>query len=298
LAISLVISATIAHPQDTSGPIVPCVGIPCKGQEIQPWPETGAWYNPEQSGSGFTIEIQNGRMVAYYYGFDPEGQPTWWLFVGDLEVSEEPGVAWEAEGFPNRFEGGNCFDCEYEAPGDPEQLGAVRFEFLQRASLRLTLPSGSQQYMVPITYGSESKAYFAEHSDYLFPAMASSQIGALWYFAYDYTSAGEQRGPWEMDLLPLTIGQPRFLPQGRFDRPDGPVLAYSVTWYDTPINALGNGEIICELREFGDARVPACVYIFSSSLSFEIPVGNFTDSRIQGVAENGWRFEAFRAYLD
>lgn len=49
---------------------MPCVG--CESLVHAPYPETGSWYNPEQSGSGINLEIQNGYLVGFYYGYDAE----------------------------------------------------------------------------------------------------------------------------------------------------------------------------------------------------------------------------------
>lgn len=297
------IGTTCCLAQESSGPIVPCVGIACEGQEYQPWPETGAWYNPEQSGSGFTIEIQNGVLLAFYYGYDEEGQPTWWQFTDTLEASDEPGVVWVAEGPPNRFTGGNCFDCDFSPLEDTEQLESIRMEFLQRANMRLTLPSGAQQYMIPITYGSVERAFFADVTDHLFPAMDPesfpySEAQGLWYFIFDNALTGEEFGPWNLQFVPLQMSPATFYPEGLANRDPGPVLRYSLLWTESPLNAVIFGRIFCELKQTENGVEPGCVYELGQPPHYDIPIGNFTDSRIQGVSENGARFEAFRAFTD
>src|SRR5690554_2023153 len=44
-----------------------------------PYPETGLWYNPDESGSGFDLEFQNGIMAGHYFGYDANGEPEWYL---------------------------------------------------------------------------------------------------------------------------------------------------------------------------------------------------------------------------
>jgi hypothetical protein len=85
--------------QAQEGPYVPCAGISCEDPLYKPWPETGSWYNPEQSGSGLTVEIQNGVLLAYYFGYDDEGNPEWLMLSGPLEPGKDKdeGVLWQLE---------------------------------------------------------------------------------------------------------------------------------------------------------------------------------------------------------
>lgn len=49
---------------------------------------TGAWYNPEQSGHGFFIEVlSNNQILAAWYVFDNEGNQAWLLGIGTIEGS-------------------------------------------------------------------------------------------------------------------------------------------------------------------------------------------------------------------
>ncbi|MCF6300433.1 MAG: hypothetical protein L3J52_04870 [Proteobacteria bacterium] len=44
-----------------SGPTVVCVD--CENLTERPKPRSGTYYNPDQSGTGFNIEIQNNAML-------------------------------------------------------------------------------------------------------------------------------------------------------------------------------------------------------------------------------------------
>jgi hypothetical protein len=46
--------------------------------------------------------------TGYYYGYDAEGEPEWYLVSGTLLESETPGVMWELDVEPQRFTDGNC----------------------------------------------------------------------------------------------------------------------------------------------------------------------------------------------
>jgi hypothetical protein len=51
---------------------------------------SGSWYNPEQSGHGFSLEYsvlsdQTPVVVAYWYVYDSEGNPIWLIGRGEPE---------------------------------------------------------------------------------------------------------------------------------------------------------------------------------------------------------------------
>lgn len=46
---------------------------------------TGNWYDPHQSGHGFSLEVQpDGRLLAEWFTFAPQGGPTWILAIGPI----------------------------------------------------------------------------------------------------------------------------------------------------------------------------------------------------------------------
>jgi hypothetical protein len=44
-------------------------------------PQTGWWWNPQESGRGFFIEWQNGAANVAGYMYDAAGNPTWYLSI-------------------------------------------------------------------------------------------------------------------------------------------------------------------------------------------------------------------------
>jgi hypothetical protein len=46
---------------------------------------TGSWYNQQQSGHGFSVEVlPDGRAVIYWYVYNPDGTPTFLVALGDV----------------------------------------------------------------------------------------------------------------------------------------------------------------------------------------------------------------------
>lgn len=54
----------------------------CQQEYIKPTPYEGSWFNPEQSGSGFLIEVENDKLLGYYFGYTEDSKPVWTLFDG------------------------------------------------------------------------------------------------------------------------------------------------------------------------------------------------------------------------
>ena len=72
-------------------------------------PESGWWYNPDESGRGFNIEFQGEQVFIASFIYDAEGRQIWYSGGGELTEN-----AWSGE--LQRFEGGQCLQCEYTPP--------------------------------------------------------------------------------------------------------------------------------------------------------------------------------------
>ena len=293
--LSLALPASVLIAQE--GPYVPCVG--CDEMTHAPFPEPGLWYNPDQSGTGFKFEFQNGVMAGYYYGYDTGGDPEWYMVTGRLERSEQTGVMWELEAEPLRFSGGNCLGCPYQPPEEPDALPAIKIEFLQRAYARLTLSDGAIQYMVPIMYGDAGKRFFAEQTPYLLPLLTDPPpYPGLWALVFKESSE-EEPAPWTWFSGVFMIAEGyRSTAHGSF----GGAVVYEV-WQpvNPPEEAAPFGHILCDVDEtLGE---PVCDLVASgldpvNKPVFRIPIGNFTDSRFFGETEDGAIVQGFRLQYD
>jgi hypothetical protein len=56
-------------------------GSPAQAYE----PESGAWWNPAESGSGFNLELLDDMLAVTFYGGLPNGQAKWYMAVGRLD---------------------------------------------------------------------------------------------------------------------------------------------------------------------------------------------------------------------
>ncbi len=68
-SLTLIFSYTV---KAQTGPVITCVD--CEGLTEKSMPYAGSWYNPQQSGSGYLFDIQNGFLLGnnfgYYFGYD------------------------------------------------------------------------------------------------------------------------------------------------------------------------------------------------------------------------------------
>jgi hypothetical protein len=114
--------------------------VPGGSTAVQPAtnPEAGWWFNPNESGRGFAIEVQNNAMYFAGYMYDNSGNPTWYLAYGPM-----------ATGNPSLFQGewttfanGQTLTGAYVAPIQNNAMaGAVTLQFHNAYSATLTLPN-------------------------------------------------------------------------------------------------------------------------------------------------------------
>lgn len=108
-------------------------------------PETGWWWNPEESGRGFTIEVQDNTLFIATYVYQDAGQPVWYVASGKLwgygGSDPEPYVRARLQ----RFENGQCLGCPYQGRPDEDEDFAepIRIDFTSRTSGEITWNDGS-----------------------------------------------------------------------------------------------------------------------------------------------------------
>lgn len=112
-------------------------------------PATGLWWNPSESGSGYNIQVQRGRLVATVYSYAPTGEPVWYLAVGPLTNA---GGAVVATGTLDRYRGGQCASCTYQPPSMTGDDGAITFTFASPTAATVQLPGGRITQIQPMAW--------------------------------------------------------------------------------------------------------------------------------------------------
>jgi hypothetical protein len=101
-------------------------------------PRSGVWANLHESGSGYTIEIQEAVLVITIYSYQPGGAPQWYLAAGPMTNDQH-----NFTGTLDKYVGGQCISCVYS--GSPTLIGndgVISIVFTSETSATLMLPGG------------------------------------------------------------------------------------------------------------------------------------------------------------
>lgn len=109
-------------------------------------PESGWWWNPSASGSGYNIEIQDNVLAVSAYVFDTSGAPTYFISAGAM--SNDSTYA----GSLDSFSGGQCIGCAYKAPRSVT-VGTISIKFSTAQSGTLTINGGVPIPIQRLAYG-------------------------------------------------------------------------------------------------------------------------------------------------
>lgn len=276
---SLLIVGGFSAAEAEQGPELPCVDCP-EFQILEPYPAGGIWYNPEQSGTGFILQVQDGQLAGFYFLYDEDGRATWHLIVGTLEPDEDGDAQWVVEAELETLEGGACLNCPFQPPVVLEPAGTIRLEFVYRNYGRFSVDDGPVQNIVPLIYGVGGWALFEPQTDYLFPQVDPH----TWAFVFRRQSGtGFMHG-----FLPVEFGN---------------VLDDEEAVLKLTFGALLHGELVAvwgEMKCFSDAETgPICELVFDpdqtgdfiheafTSQPYILLPGNIGHSRFEAESADG-----------
>jgi hypothetical protein len=167
-------------------------------------PSMGLWYNPQESGRGYDIDLQGDTMIVTTYVYDESHDPIWYLSSGTYD--HETGVFTSTY---DSYTGGQCFGCPYTAPTAHVGAGGpITITFHTNQSATITYPGGSSD-IVKFAYG--------------FPGRTDVLYGE---WAFTYETGGNVAGDWIVFDQPTTD-------------PNGVVYAKGHAAGDTSVTALG-----------------------------------------------------------
>jgi hypothetical protein len=95
-------------------------------------PDNGWYWNPQESGRGFNIEIQNDVLFMSAFVYDADGHPLW-IIAGGKMSSDRTFTGDVLVTF-----GGQCIGCPYAAPV-PSQYGRVSITFTGASTATIVL---------------------------------------------------------------------------------------------------------------------------------------------------------------
>lgn len=105
-------------------------------------PESGLWWNPAESGVGYTFDLQDNFMGMTMYMYSPGGEPDWYIANGFLQGNAL------FEGTVMRFQDGMCFGCSWSRNAFDRNMGSVRVVFNANDSTRATMTLGGRTFPI------------------------------------------------------------------------------------------------------------------------------------------------------
>jgi len=167
-------------------------------------PSPGLWYDPDESGRGYDIDVQGDTMIVSTYVYDAQHNPIWYLSAGPYDH--------ETDVFTSTYDsysGGQCFGCPYIAPTPHVGAGGpITITFTTNQTATITYPGGSSN-IVKYAYG--------------FPTRTDVLAGE---WAFTYETAGNVTGDW------IVFDQ-------TYTDPSGAVFVKGHAAGDTTVTALG-----------------------------------------------------------
>lgn len=133
-------------------------------------PRIGLWGNEAESGSGYSIDIQNGIVAMTAYSYQPSGPSQWYLASGPLMNDGHTFVA-----TLDKYVGGQCISCPYSPASNAGNDGAIAITFQSETLATLSLPGGRTTVIQPFDFG--------------YGPLPAGLLGE-WIFVYDIVAGG------------------------------------------------------------------------------------------------------------
>lgn len=105
-------------------------------------PQTGLWWNPAESGSGYSFDVKHGTLVVTVYSYLAFGAPIWYLASGPIVDDTFTAVL-------EKYVSGQCVSCAYKRPAYNGNDGTISIRFHSPTSAMMTLPGGRTIAVVP-----------------------------------------------------------------------------------------------------------------------------------------------------
>jgi len=98
-------------------------------------PVGGVYYDPNQSGSGFGFDYQNGTLIVEVYSYLQGGAAQWYLSAGPVVNNVYTGTL-------DKYTGGQCISCAFVAPTLVGNDGTITVTFTSPTTATVDLPGG------------------------------------------------------------------------------------------------------------------------------------------------------------
>lgn len=97
----------------------------------------GWWWNPDESGSGYSVEIQGESLFVAAFMYDDSGNPVWYLTAGPMTTPTHYDGEWL------EFRGGQTLTGAYRPPGSPTVFAHATIDFASSNEGTITFAEGA-----------------------------------------------------------------------------------------------------------------------------------------------------------
>ena len=120
--------------------------MPAAGAPRTIVPVAGVWWNKTEPGSGLGIDYDNGTLIAEVYSYLPVGASQWYLAAGPVVDNVFTATL-------DKYMGGQCASCAYNAPVLSGNDGTITITFTSPTTATADLPGGRhiqlERYFTP-----------------------------------------------------------------------------------------------------------------------------------------------------
>lgn len=136
-------------------------------------PESGIWWNPQEGGSGYVIEVQDDTLVLSAYVYEDGGTPTWYLAAGKMSGNDR------FNGTLNRTSGGQSLTGAHKSPLSTA-FTSVEVVFDSASTATLTLGGTRKTSIQRYAFGINEASPYKMHGEW---ALVSGSASFPIYFA-------------------------------------------------------------------------------------------------------------------
>lgn len=181
-------------------------------------PKAGIWWNPSESGRGYSIDVNGNTLVMAVYAYNTTGAAQWYLAVGSLTNN---GTQWQ--GTLDKYTNGPCMGCTFSPNQVVGNDGIVSIAFTSDTSGVLTMPNGTKsniQTFFTSPANSIVSGFPLQFKNFLLTEMTTefNGISCEATLSYRKTSSSPESGFFSFDVIQNSqlMGQIKFaaLPLG------------------------------------------------------------------------------------
>jgi hypothetical protein len=197
----------------------------------------GWWWNADESGSGYSLELQGDKLFIVGFMYEDDGRPVWYYTAGPMTDS----VTYHGDVY--QFAGGQTMGGPYKPPGAPTKIATLDLEFdaLNEADVTFTeATTGTSKRTKAKSASKHLTTQFDKHGNYIYPNGYDGGLGIN--IVVDLTDTTTEK--WYFDIvvdLEPTLPKPGSGPQ---------------TSQHYHVKALGGGQVTAHLT----GTLPGCTF--------------------------------------